>query len=464
MSHYRPNDRSSRYRDRDQDSHSRHRDDDRDRYNARANRGFYGQMEAQRYHSTASPPMRPICYNCGRPGHYRPNCPDLKVASKQSNAPSDVISIFAAQNPGLLEEFIEEKAEREKIMKRDKEFQLLKDAVRAGNQPLIDAMTPPHRPKPAFVDYDDVVAQESPTKKRRIDTLALQPSPKTALLKTLSSQIRELKASVLTPSPTVGRSGGLNFENTHMVTTPDGNVRTPLEQRVSPREEELQKQVLYLRNEMHEKEKASWEVVKAREMQMLQVERQYAQLRQSVKSPQNPFVHNDEIEQSVSNQPAPTAGPSELDTLNTRLLEVEERVKRKRYLLEKIKQAEEEEARLGIDESAASMKMQENELREDAIRSVLLKQLTMIDQPTPLVLQKNGMSAESAPTAPIVTATIVDDNIGSNGFGQSDCLQPPSPCDNNGVVDPSNQEVPAPKILSPLADALPQRQRSNRAR
>ena len=137
MSHYRPNDRSSRYRDRDQDSRSRNRDDDRDRYNARANRGFNGQFEAQRHPSLASPPMRQICYNCGRPGHYRPNCPDLQVASKQSDAPSDVISIFAAKNPGLLEEFIEEKSERDKKMKRDMEFQLLKDAVRAGNNLLL---------------------------------------------------------------------------------------------------------------------------------------------------------------------------------------------------------------------------------------------------------------------------------------------------------------------------------------
>jgi hypothetical protein len=138
-------------------------------------------------------------------------------------------------------------------------------------------------------------------------------------------------------------------------------------------------------------------------------------------------------------------------------------VKRKRYLLEKIKQAEEEEARLAVEESAASMKMQENELREDAIRSALLKQLTTIDHPTPRVLQTNGMSAGSAPIAPIVTATIVDDNSGSNGFVINDCLQQLSPCDSNGLIDPSNQGVPAPKILSPPADALPQRQRNNRA-
>jgi hypothetical protein len=173
------------------------------------------------------------------------------------------------------------------------------------------------------------------------------------------------------------------------------------------------------------------------------------------------------------------------------------------------------------------MKMQENELREDAIRSVLLKQLTMIDNPTPRVFQPNRMSVSkepfirpegldkpdvsfvrkerhvwfadpdnyfneeaydngqcqtvyrtrsnnevnsfrsvtssanvapgSAPTAPIVTATIMDEDIGNNSFLRNDG-------DSNGMIAPSNQDVAAPRIFTPPADALPQQQRNNRAR
>jgi hypothetical protein len=77
------------------------------------------KIPSDNFHATNSP-GQPICYNCRRPGHYRPSCPDVMPTSKQAPPSLDVIFKFAALNPCLLEEFIAQKKERDTKEARDK--------------------------------------------------------------------------------------------------------------------------------------------------------------------------------------------------------------------------------------------------------------------------------------------------------------------------------------------------------
>ena len=362
MSNYRQFDRrqkqrfDSRYDDRDRDS-NRHRERDR---------------EQRPYQMPSSNPGPPTCYNCGKLGHYRPNCPDLKTGDQQSASPNDTVVQFAMRNPGLLEEFIATKVEREKQEKRDKELQLLTEAVRLGNQPLLASLTPPQRPRPYIGDDDE---EESPVKKRKLDKTNLIPSPKTALLTSLSTQMDEIK-SAITPPVTGRHSAGLNpigldfGDNFGTPSAYSGIALNGNKRNLSPHEEDMRQEINILREEMSRRDRELWETMKNNEIQNLREKLRYEQEHRMNVIPTT--ASKNAYQPEKDKDPIIHSAPDDLVLMENKLLAVRTRVERKRQLAKEIEKAEAEEAALAATAD-------KRERSEEIIRKELLKNLIEIE-------------------------------------------------------------------------------------
>ena len=160
---------------------------------------LHSQDRGRTPHSLLPAYTPPTCYGCGKIGHIRPMCPD-NPTNHTTSSPGDVISTFARSNPGILEDFIQQRDENKRKAARAEELQLITDAVTAANMSVFGGTTPRRKRNAEEAQLDD---EESPAPTRRSRPVPdAGPSPKT-MFRSIQSQIDDIKNAPPTPATPV---------------------------------------------------------------------------------------------------------------------------------------------------------------------------------------------------------------------------------------------------------------------